>query len=292
MANVRLYIHRLSTILRKMGFRYLFPLFFIFYFLFFLFFWFSLPTPLFSSDYSTVLLDRNQDVLGVMVAADQQLRFQEVESLPAKYLVAVMTFEDQRFLLHAGVDWLAFGRALIQNVISGRVVSGGSTLSMQVVRLSRGNPPRTVPEKLREMFLTLRLEAGYSKAQILRLYASHAPFGGNIVGVRAAALKYFNRQPGQLSWAEAALLAVLPNAPALIFPGKNDGLLKHKRDALLEKLCRSGEISPDNYRLAIEEPLPRQVYDINCIAPHLLARAYREKPGTVCHSTIDRNLHQ
>lgn len=262
----------------------------LFFFLFIVFYFFCLPRPLFNAPCSTVLLDREGDVLGVMVAGDQQLRFQEVETLPLKYVAAVMTFEDRRFMLHHGTDWLALGRALVQNVASGRIVSGGSTLSMQVIRLSRGNPPRTVVEKVREIFLTLSLEAVYSKSQIMYMYASHAPFGSNIVGVRAAAMKYFNRQPAQLSWAEAALLAVLPNAPSLIFPGKNDKLLKRKRDALLAKLCKENFLTPDDYSLALAEPLPSQMYSQECIAPHLLARAYRERKGAVSRSCIDRNL--
>lgn len=254
--------------------------------------WGVLPSPLFDSPYSTVLLDRDGGVMGVLVAEDDQFRFAEVEGLPAKYVAAVLAFEDRRFVLHGGVDWLALGRAVVQNVKEGRVVSGGSTLSMQVVRLSRGNPPRTLAEKLREVVLTLRLEQEYSKVQILCMYASHAPFGGNVVGVRAAALKYFNREPGELSWGEAALLAVLPNAPALIFPGKNNVLLKEKRDRLLARLKREGCLGEEDYRLACAEPLPGRLYDAACIAPHLLARAGQERRGQVCASGIDANLQR
>lgn len=150
-----------------------------------------------------------------------------------KYMAALLCFEDKRFLTHSGVDPLAVGRALWLNVRRGSVVSGGSTLTMQVIRLSRDNPPRTIPEKILEMLLAIRLEQSYTKWEILNMYVDHAPFGGNIVGIQAASLKYFNRQPDELSWAEAALLAVLPNAPALMYPGKNMPGLKGKRDALL-----------------------------------------------------------
>lgn len=254
--------------------------------------WLVLPAPLFKSSYSTKLLDRDGKTLGILVADDEQLRFRETEDLPAKYAAAVMVFEDKRFVLHHGVDWLALGRAFVQNMTSGRIVSGGSTLSMQVIRLSRGNPPRTMIEKLKEILLTLRLEQGYSKWQIMCMYASHAPFGGNVVGIEAASLKYFNRKAKQLSWAEAALLAVLPNAPALIFPGKNNILLKQKRNRLLEKLYREGFLSPDDYQLALTEPLPVKMYDVPCVAPHLLARAGQEKKGQECFSYIDRNLQR
>lgn len=256
------------------------------------FWWFLLPVPLFQSSYSTVILDREQRVLGVRVADDEQLRFRGIDYLPAKYAVAVMSFEDKRFMLHNGVDWLALGRACLQNLSSRRIVSGGSTLSMQVIRLSRGNPPRTLWEKAKEVLLTLRLEQSYTKGQILCMYASHAPFGGNVVGIKAASLKYFNREPEQLSWAEAALLAVLPNAPSLIFPGKNNTLLKQKRDGLLKKMHAEGLLSSDDFQLALLEPLPEKLYDIPCITPHLLALACRERKGQECYSYIDRSLQQ
>ena len=258
----------------------------------FLGWWFLLPVPLFQSPYSTVILDREQRVLGVKVADDEQLRFRETGRLPAKYVAAVMAFEDKRFMLHNGVDWLALGRAFLQNLSARRIVSGGSTLSMQVIRLSRGNPPRTLWEKVKEVLLTLRLEQSYTKGQILGMYASHAPFGGNVVGIKAASLKYFNRQPERLSWAEAALLAVLPNAPALIFPGKNNALLKQKRDGLLKKLYAEGLLPTDDFQLALLEPLPEKLYDVPCITPHLLALAGQERKEQECHSYIDRNLQQ
>lgn len=209
----------------------------------FLFWWSILPVPLFQDPYATVLFDREGQVMGMKVADDGQMRFEEVQDLPPRYVISVLVFEDRYFLAHQGVNWWALCRALVQNIQAGHVVSGGSTLSMQVVRLALGNPPRTVPEKIREIFLTLRMEQSYSKKQILEMYASHAPFGGNVVGIRAAALKYFNRRPEQLSWAEAALLAVLPNAPALLYPGKNNTLLKQKRDGLLAKLHPVGRAS-------------------------------------------------
>lgn len=254
--------------------------------------YFILPDPLFRDSYSTVLLDREGNVLGMKVAKDGQFRFQEVDRLPIKYIAAVLTFEDKNFGLHRGVDWMALGRALVQNVSSGKIVSGGSTLSMQVIRLARGNPSRTIPEKLWEILLTLRLELSYSKWQILCMYASHAPFGGNIVGIEAASMKYFNRRPEQLSWSEAALLAVLPNAPALIFPGKNNTLLKKKRDALLKKLWKRKYLKQEDYLLALAEPLPEKITVKECIASHLLDRTGLEHPGEVVSSFIDRNLQR
>lgn len=264
--------------------------FIVLFFLLFIGTWYILPRPLFRPVYSTVLQDRDGETMGITVAGDGQFRFQEVQQLPEKYVTAVMAFEDKRYMLHTGVDFFSLARAFYQNIKARQVVSGGSTLSMQVVRLALGNPPRTVKEKIREILLTFCLEQQYSKGQILSFYASHAPFGGNIVGIRAAALKYFNREPEQLSWGEAALLAVLPNAPALIFPGRNNASLKQKRDLLLKKLCESGIIHEDDYKLAIAEPLPVKFYEVSCPAPHLLMRAYKERKGQICHSFIDRRL--
>lgn len=254
--------------------------------------WSVLPSPLFRVPYSTVLLDREERIIGLQAAADGQIRCPDVERLPGNYVVSVLAYEDKMFLLHSGINWFALGRALIRNLRAGRIVCGGSTLSMQVVRLALGNPPRTIPEKLKEMVLALRLEQSHTKLQILNMYASHAPFGGNIVGLRAAALKYFNRQPEQLSWAESALLAVLPNAPALLYPGRNNARLKAKRDGLLRELFRMGCFGQDTYELAVAEPLPQKYFDIPSIAPHLFSRACQEKKGQVCRSHLDSRLQQ
>ena len=179
------------------------------------------------------MLDRQGRPLAARIAADQQWRFAPVARVPDKYRRALLTFEDRRFEAHPGVDPLAVLRAARDNLAAGRVVSGGSTLTMQLARLLRADPPRTFPEKAREAVLALQLEWHLDKDEILRQYASRAPFGGNTVGLRAAAWRYFQRPPEQLSWAEAALLAVLPNSPALIHPGRDRERLRAKRDRLL-----------------------------------------------------------
>jgi penicillin-binding protein 1C len=119
---------------------------------------------------------------------------------------------------------------------AGKIVSGGSSISMQVIRLARKGKSRTYLEKLIEIILATRLELRYSKNEILNIYASHAPFGGNIVGITAASWRYFGRNPEQLSWGEASLLAVLPNSPALIHPGRNRDRLIEKRNRLINRL--------------------------------------------------------
>jgi len=233
---------------------------------------FCLPRPLFDKPVSVVVEDRNGELLGARITSDGQWRFPATDSVPEKYAVCVVAFEDKRFWWHPGVDPLSLGRSLWLNLKNGRVVSGGSTLTMQVVRLMRDNPPRTVWQKIVEIFMATRLELTYSKREILSLYASNAPFGGNVVGLEAASWRYFGKNPALLSWAEAATLAVLPNAPALIHPGRNRGILLEKRNRLLEKLRDSGALNATECDLSKEEPLPDEPLPLPQFAPHLLDR--------------------
>lgn len=255
--------------------------------------YFILPDMLFVKPYSSVLYARNGQLLGASIAVDGQWRFPLNDTVPEKFKRALTAFEDGRFHHHPGVDVLALGRAMVQNVRAGRIVSGGSTLTMQVIRLSRGGKPRTIGEKLMEMAMATRLEWQHSKEEILSLYASHAPFGGNVVGLEAACWRYFGRPPQQLSWAEAAMLAVLPNAPALIHPGKNRQVLKRKRDHLLDRLHVTGAMDSLTCALSKEEMIPEEPQPLPRMARHLLARMQVEgMAGTRLRSTIDYHLQQ
>jgi penicillin-binding protein 1C len=238
----------------------------------------SLPQPLFRDPYATVALDRDGGMLGAKIAADGQWRFPPLEVCPSRFAAAAIAYEDRRFLHHPGVDPFAVARAIRQNLTSSKVISGGSTLTMQVIRMSRGSRGRTWPEKIVEAFLALRLELGYGKQEILALYASHAPFGGNVVGLEAAAWRYFGRPSDRLSWGEAALLAVLPNSPALMHPGRNREPLRRKRDRLLVRLWRQGGIDSVTCALARLEPLPGKPVALPRAAPHLVERLARERP--------------
>ncbi|MEQ1501973.1 MAG: penicillin-binding protein 1C [Myxococcota bacterium] len=233
----------------------------------------AVPVPRFAAPVSDVVVDRDGELLGASIAADGQWRFPPTAAVPPRYAAAVEAFEDRRFRLHPGVDPLAVGRAVVQNLSEGRVVSGASTITMQVVRLSRGNPPRTLGEKLVEAGLAVRLELADSKDEILAAYASHAPFGGNTVGLDAAAFRYFGRSADTLSWGEAATLAVLPNAPALVHPGRGRDALRAKRDRLLDVLAADGALSAEDAALAKAEPLPEAPRPVPRDVPHLLARA-------------------
>lgn len=251
---------------------------------------FCLPKKLFNSPTSTVIEARDGKLMGAIIADDGQWRFPEVEEVPDKFKQAIIIFEDERFNYHPGVDPIAMLRATKQNLSAGKVVSGGSTLTMQVIRLSRKGQARTFWEKVIEVFMATRLELRSRKDEILALYASHAPFGGNVVGIEAASWRYFGRPPDQLSWAEATTLAVLPNAPALIHPGRNRSALKAKRDRTLLKLKGAGIIDQTDYELAIDEPLPDKPLAIPQVAPHLLNYVMKLKYGEKVRTTVD--FHQ
>ena len=261
--------------------------------LFLFYFFFLLPDPLFKDPYSTVLEDKNGVLLSASIAPDGQWRFPEQNSVPQKFKDAIILYEDKRFESHPGVDLFSLGRAIKQNLQAGKIVSGGSTLSMQVIRLSRKGESRTIIEKLIELVMATRLELRYSKSEILALYAAHAPFGGNVVGVESACWRYFGRNPDELSWAEAALLAVLPNNPSLIHLGKNRDRLKAKRDRLLVRLHQAGKFDDLSLALAKDEPIPQNPLPLPRYASHLLDRA--GKAGYAQHkviSTLDFAIQQ
>jgi len=252
-------------------------------------FWFSLPRPLFRVPYARVVYDKNGELLGARIATDGQWRLPPPDSVPYKFKQCIIQFEDEWFYKHPGINPVSLTKALITNIKTGKTVRGGSTISMQVIRMARHNPPRTYSQKLIEILLALRLEMSYSKDEILRLYAAHAPFGGNVVGLEAAAWRYFGRPPDKLSWGESAALAVLPNAPAMIYPGKNREKYLRKRNRLLDKLYHKGIIDSLTCVLAKAEPLPGRPKPLPRLAPHLLEYASGGKPF---RTSIDVDLQQ
>ena len=252
-----------------------------------------IPFTSFDAGYSTVLLDKNNELLSACIASDGQWRFPPTDNIPQKYEQALLTYEDKRFYHHIGLDPLAIGRALVSNIKSGKVISGASTITMQVIRLSRPGRPRTIFEKMLEALLAVHLELRFSKKEILSFYASHAPFGGNVVGLEAASWRYFGCDPGRLTWAESAMLAVLPNSPALIHPGRNRQKLLQKRNLLLTKMYKKGFFDSLTCDLAIAENLPPKPHAMPMHAPHLLARIKNESGNDKISryvTTIDKNL--
>jgi len=257
---------------------------------------FALPSPLFLSPTSYVLEAADGSLLSATIAKDGQWRFPSADNIPDKFTKCIIAFEDKRFYSHPGVDILAMARAMRQNLKARGVVSGGSTLTMQTIRLSR-KKNRTVGQKLLEILLALRLEAGYSKDEILKLYAANAPFGSNVVGLEAAAWRYFGRSPQTLSWGEMATLAVLPNSPSLVHPGRNIDRLILKRNNLLDELTRLRMIDRQTADLSKLEPIPGKPLALPQEAPHLLNRFKTERvalkvESTRIRTTVDYQLQR
>jgi penicillin-binding protein 1C len=259
--------------------------------------------------YSTAVYAAGGELLGATVAADGQWRLPlsaggkppsaggkppsaggkppgSGAEVPERYAIALTTYEDSRFYGHPGFDALAIFRAFADNLAAGRIVSGGSTISMQLARLRRGAGPRTLTAKLVETVLAARLELSSTKDDILAAYAGLAPFGGNVVGLQAAGFRWFGHDSNQLTWAEAAVLAVLPNSPALVHPGRSRAELGQKRDAMLHTLAAKGFFDPVELPYFLAEPLPGAPLPMPRAAPHLSSKA---GPGRV-QTSLDYQL--
>ena len=261
--------------------------------LFFLFFWWftDLPKPLFNSSYATVVKSSEGDVLAGRIADDGQWRFPLVDSVPSKFEQCILQFEDEYFYKHIGVNPISIVKALYQNIKHNEVKRGGSTITMQLARLQQGNKRRTYWQKIKEILYALRFEIEFSKEEILRFYASHAPFGGNVVGLESASRRYFGVAPNRLSWAQMATLAVLPNRPGLIYPGRGHLELRKKRNFLLSKLLRKGIIDDLQYDLALAVDLPQKPYPVSQEGKHLLNHLIGLKgKGKSYQTTIDGAL--
>jgi penicillin-binding protein 1C len=253
----------------------------------------SIPSKLFEDPTSTILLDQKGELLGAQIATDGQWRFPASDSIPKKFETCIIAFEDRNFYRHIGVSFQGIFRAIVQNIKKGKVHSGGSTISMQVVRLYRKNPKRSWTEKIVEMIRATRIELSYSKKEILNMYASNAPFGNNVVGLEAASWRFYGRPPHALSWGESATLAVLPNAPGLIYPGKNSAQLKAKRNRLLRYLYEQKIIDGETLELAIEEPLPNRPKPLPQLANHVLQKGILEgKKGKRIETTLSSTLQE
>ncbi len=255
-------------------------------------YYFCLPKQLFNEPTSTVIESSEGELLAAKIADDGQWRFPKIDSVPEKFKQCIVHFEDQYFYKHPGFNPVSIVKALRDNIKAKKIVRGGSTLTQQVIRLSRKGKKRTYLEKLLEITLATRLEFRHSKDEILALYASYAPFGSNVVGLDVASWRYFGVQPHQLSWAESATLAVLPNAPSLIYPGKNQEKLLTKRNRLLKKLFQKEVIDSLTYQLALEESLPQKPFPLPQIAPHLLHTLAKKQKGKRIKTTVPINLQK
>ena len=240
--------------------------------------------------YSTSILDANGKLMDVFLNEDEQWQLKVEGDVPDNLREAVLTCEDKNFYTHHGVDILAIGRAFKNNLL-GRKRSGASTITMQVAKLAIPKK-RTYFNKFVEIIHSLKIDTALDKETILKLYLNNAPYGGNIVGYGTAARMYFQKDPNNLSWAECALLAVLPNSPGAMNVEKNRERLINKRNNLLDKLYAKGRLTEQQLELSKREPLPNERYSFERVAPHLARRLYNRSTDKVIRTTIDYNLQK
>jgi penicillin-binding protein 1C len=250
--------------------------------------------PPLAVEMSVEVLDRDGDLLRAYTVADGRWRLAlPPDKVDPVYLAMLLAYEDRRFRDHAGVDPRSMARALAQALWNGRVVSGGSTLTMQVARLLEEGTTGQVAGKLRQMRVALALERRLSKDQILQLYLHLAPFGGNLEGVRAASISYFGKEPRRLTPAEAALLVAIPQAPESRRPDRAADRAEAARNRVLARAVREGVIDAEEAEAALREAVPGLRKPFPALAPHLADRARAEAPQTLAqHLTIDGELQK
>jgi len=243
---------------------------------------------------STIVVDRNDQLLRAFTTTDGRWRLPvEVADVDERYLAMLMAFEDKRFYHHGGVDMRSLARAAWQLARHRRIVSGASTLTMQVARLVEGRYERSGSAKVRQIVGALRLERHMTKLQILTLYLRLAPFGGNIEGVRAASLAYFGKEPRRLSVGEAALLVALPQSPEWRRPDRNHHAARIARDRVLQRAVEEGVITPAEAERASHERVPTGRRPFPQLAPHLSEAEVRADPVLSVHRlTIDGGVQR
>ncbi|MCB1498467.1 MAG: penicillin-binding protein 1C [Bauldia sp.] len=242
---------------------------------------------------STVVLDRDGRLLRPFTIADGRWRLPVTKAdVDQRYLDFLVAYEDRNFATHGGVDWGAMVRAAGQFVLAGgHIVSGGSTLTMQVARLLEGEPTRDLDAKLSQILMAQTLEARFDKDEILTLYLTLAPFGGNVEGVRAASLAYFGKEPTRLTVAEAALLVALPQSPEARRPDRDPTAARAARDRVIDRLVAAGVLGAEAAAAAKTERVPTARRDFPMLAAHLTERAVTARPDeSAIRLTLDRDL--
>jgi len=242
------------------------------------------------SRYSQIVLDRDGEIIGAYLNSEEQWQIKGVGEIPPRLKLAVLNYEDRDFYSHSGVDYLAIVRAIKTNLLDGRRV-GASTITMQGIKLYKRRE-RTYLSKIEEIVESYKLERYLSKDEILQLYLNNAPYGGNIVGYETASQLYFGKKAINLTWAEGATLAVLPNSPGLIHIEKNRDRLLEKRNGLLKSMYERGVIDEKQYNLALKEELPKNRGYFNSLAPHLTRRLKSEYSDRIIQSTIDSEIQR
>ena len=245
-------------------------------------------------EYSHIVLDREGRLLRAYATSDGRWRLPVVEQdVDPRFLKLLFAYEDKRFRSHYGVDPLSLGRAAIQFATSGRIISGGSTITMQVARLLEPREHRSLSAKLRQILRALELEGGLGKDGIIALYLTLAPYGGNLEGIRAASLAYLGKEPRKLSLAEAALLVALPQAPELRRPDRFPGAARAARDRVLDRVAAAGIVPGDEIARARSQPLPQVRKQLPILAPHAADQVILREPDQRVHRlTIDLPLQK
>ena len=244
--------------------------------------------------FSTLVVDRNGNLLRPYTTLEGRWRLPATrENVDPRFLAMLLAYEDRRFNAHHGVDPLALGRAFSQLLGNGRVVSGASTLTMQVARLLEPRAERTFAAKLRQMVRAIEIERSLSKDEILALYLSLAPYGGNLEGVRAAALAYFGKEPRGLTLGEAALLVALPQSPEQRRPDRSIEAARNARDRVLDRVAAAGAVPLDEVARAKHEPVPDGRRPMPMLAPHAADAVVAAVPDRDLHRlTIDATLQK
>jgi penicillin-binding protein 1C len=253
------------------------------------------PAPLRKNlEYSHVVLDREGRLLRAYATSEGRWRLPVSErDVDPRFLKLLFTYEDKRFREHHGVDPLSLGRAAIQFVSRGQIISGGSTISMQVARLLEPRERRSLGAKSRQTVRALELEHALGKDGILALYLALAPYGGNLEGVRAASLAYFGKEPRKLSLAEAALLVALPQSPELRRPDRFPTAARAARDRVLDRAALAGLMPRDEIAQAKTQPVPHERKPLPVLAPHAADQVVLLEPDRREHRlTLDLFLQK
>src|SRR5262247_1039466 len=244
--------------------------------------------------FSTVVVDRDGKLLRPYTTPDGRWRLPATrENVDPRFLALLLAYEDKRFNDHHGVDPLALGRAVSQLLRNGRIVSGASTISMQVARLLEPRAERSLTAKLRQIVRAIEIERKLGKYEILALYLSLAPYGGNLEGIRAASLAYFGKEPRRLNLAEQALLVALPQSPELRRPDRSVEAARNARDRVLDRIAAAGIVPLDEVARARLEPVPTGRKPMPMLAPHAADAVIAAAPERRIHKlTLDATLQK
>ncbi|MGY2935832.1 penicillin-binding protein 1C [Bradyrhizobium sp. GM6.1] len=244
---------------------------------------------------STTIVDRNGKLLRAYAMADGRWRLpvETKTNVDPTYLKLLLAYEDQRFYAHDGIDPVALGRAAFQLATRGHIVSGGSTISMQLARLMEPRRQRSLHAKLRQIVRAIEIERSLSKEQILDLYLALAPYGGNLEGIRAASIAYLGKEPKRLSLAEAALLVALPQSPETRRLDRYPDAARKARDRVLDRMVEEQQISLDDAKQAKAVPVPKLRKPMPILAPHASDAALATvKDAPVIKLTLDATLQK